>query len=152
MSFTTALGGNVSASQVKHKVEPITECSLCGGKVDYVNNREIYGRSYGNHPFAYWCRSCDAYVGVHPNTNIPLGTLADAATRQARKIHKPQFFNMIKRLGWSKNKAYKWLSEQLKIPASKTHWGMFDEATAIKAGHICRDKVRSHLGMSKVGA
>ncbi len=36
-------------------------------------------------PWVYICEGCGSYVGMHPFTDIPLGTLADAATREARK-------------------------------------------------------------------
>ena len=37
----------------------------------------------------YWCKSCDAYVGCHNNTERPLGTMANKELRNARiKVHK----------------------------------------------------------------
>ena len=135
----------MTANKVKHKVPPITECNFCGGEVKYVNNREIYGRSFGDWPYAYRCTCCDAYVGVHPNTTIPLGTLADHPTRNARKVHKQHFINMTKKLNWSRSQAYRWLSEQLELAPQLTHWGMFDFDTCVKAGAVCKEKVLAHL-------
>lgn len=135
------------SEKVKHKVKPITRCSYCGGEVKYVCNDEIYGKQYGKWPYAYLCQtdSCRAYVGVHPNSKIPLGTLADRATREARKRHKPDFITMQKKLGLSRNQAYKWLSEALSIDPSKTHWGMFDVETCERAGQLCRKRLNDFI-------
>lgn len=68
---------------------PIAEsmvCPFCGGAVEFVDSAKVYhGRSYG---MAYVCSNwpeCDAYVGTHPGTARPLGTLADSNTRLWRR-------------------------------------------------------------------
>lgn len=59
------------------------KCNLCGGDVKFVNNEVIYGKPYGKYPYAYYCGTCGAYVGVHPD-NSPLGILADKEMRRLR--------------------------------------------------------------------
>lgn len=60
-------------------------CRYCKGDVKLVNNAEFYkGREYA-WPLAYCCSSCGARVGCHPGTDIPLGSLADGPTMQARR-------------------------------------------------------------------
>lgn len=40
-------------------------CNLCGGKVIYTDNKNIYhGKSYGSGK-CYICTNCGAYVGTH---------------------------------------------------------------------------------------
>lgn len=133
--------------KVKHKLPAPTTCPNCGGPVKFVNNTEIYGKPYGKWPYAFLCenRVCDSYVGVHPNTRIPLGSLANKETREARSRHKPKFHSLIKVRGWSRSKGYKWLSNQLKIAPELTHWGMFDIETCNRAGEICQKELLKGL-------
>ena len=70
-----------TAEKVKDPTPVPTECRYCNGPVELVENSEIYRRNYGKWPYAYLCRSCDAYVGLHPNTLIPLGSLANRELR-----------------------------------------------------------------------
>lgn len=65
------------------------DCPYCGKKSLRVDSACIYGRSYGT---IFLCPECDAYVGqhhVHRNDKKhygrPLGTLANAETREWRK-------------------------------------------------------------------
>lgn len=45
------------------KLRP-TKCNICGGEVEYIPNKFIYGKSYGS-GFCYHCCQCGAYVGTH---------------------------------------------------------------------------------------
>lgn len=136
----------MAEKDVKHKVPAPEFCPHCGSDVEYVNNKEIYGRSYGRWPYMYRCvdKQCDSYVGCHPNTTIPLGSLANREMREARKSGKKRFFDVLSLEGWSRSKGYKWLSEQMGIPASETHWGMFDVARARQASEICRKQCQAY--------
>lgn len=134
----------MSVNKIKHKVDPITTCHYCSGEVKFVCNDEIYGRTYGDWPYAYLCQNneCRAYVGVHSGTEIPLGSLADKDTREARKYHKASFLRLLKVRNWNRNGGYAWLSKKLDLPRSETHWGMFDAQTCMKAGEICRKAIK----------
>lgn len=130
--------------RVKDRSPIPTECSYCNAAVALVNNREIYGRSYGEWPFAYECTNCNAYVGVHPHTDLPLGTLADSFTRDARKAAKFPFMTLVRqKFKGDRTGAYKWLSRVSGIPRAKCHFGMMDEATANQVLKICWDEVLS---------
>lgn len=135
----------MAEKDIKHKLPEPTQCNNCGGPVEYVNNDRIYGRSYGKWPFAWRCqsRTCDSYVGVHPNTRIPLGHLADRETREARKIHKAKFMSLLKKKGWNRGKGYSWLSKAMNLPGSETHWGMFTAEQAKEAGRLCIQEAMS---------
>lgn len=39
-----------------------TVCNLCGGRVEYVPNRKVYGIKRGS-GWCYRCTECGAYVG-----------------------------------------------------------------------------------------
>ncbi len=112
-------------------LSPIQRCSFCFGKVEYVNNEKIYGSSYGHHPFAYLCGDCGAYVGVHAGTKIPLGTLADASLRTARKLAKEPFLKLCKNM--DRTLAYFKLSHLLCIAMKECHFGWFNVEMCGKA-------------------
>lgn len=63
-----------------------TTCNLCGGKVIYTSNAQIYGKEYGSGK-CYLCTSCGAYVGTHkPRPREALGLLADARMRAGKQM------------------------------------------------------------------
>lgn len=128
-----------ACERVKDKLPVPTECPHCRSSVDIVHNSEIYGRAYGEWPWAYQCCCCEAYVGMHPFTNLPLGTLATAEMRHARKAAKA-YFNKLHE-GYNatmdRSEAYAWLAAQLGMPVSQCHFGLFDVDMANRAGQIC---------------
>lgn len=103
-------------------------CPYCLDSVKATGNEDIYGKPYGDWPWVYLCqnRHCGAYVGMHPRTNLPLGTLANAVTRNARKRAKEQFNEVIGPGKMSRIEAYEWLARQLDIVVSACHFALFD--------------------------
>ena len=81
--------------KVKHPISPPTKCIYCNIEVIIINNKDIYGKSYGIWPWVYFCKNCNSFVGMHPKTNIPLGTLADSKTRKARVECKKPIYKFI---------------------------------------------------------
>lgn len=124
--------------RIPHPMPVPTVCSGCGGQVELVSNDEIYGRGYGDWPFAYLCRPCDAYVGLHPNTDIPLGTLANKALREERKRSKAVFHDLIRHKGGSRTHWYRELAKQMRIGVDQCHFGMFDLERCEQALNACR--------------
>lgn len=62
------------------------DCNYCGKPAEWVENKEVYGRNYGDSYMIWLCRPCDAYVGCHKNTQEPKGQyLAKKDLRDARK-------------------------------------------------------------------
>lgn len=133
--------------KVKHAL-PVPSTCQCGGTVELVDNKEIYGKSTGVWPYAYLCRSCSARVGLHPNTDLPLGTLAGPELRKARNICKDSFESIWTERYMSRTAAYKWLAKKLKIAPYKCHFGLFDIAACEQAKDICDEylkQMRKHL-------
>lgn len=62
-------------------------CRYCKQPARFVDNAEIYnGKRYGKSYMMWFCKPCDAYVGVHQNDpNRPLGELSNKEIREARK-------------------------------------------------------------------
>ena len=127
-----------AVARVKNPKPAPDICPRCSGaSILVVNNSAIYGRQYGKWPFAYYCDGCGAYVGIHPGTNIPLGTLADEVTRTARRECKIPFESIWKTGLLSRGQAYKWLAEQLGIPEGDCHFGWFEADICRRAKIIC---------------
>ena len=124
--------------RVKDWMPPPSCCPYCGGPVRLVKNCEIYrGRAYGAWPYAYWCQPCDAFVGLHPETDLPLGTLADRELREARKDAKRLWQRVASIEGLDRKAAYAWLAERMGIPARECHFGHFDLERAALAFNVC---------------
>lgn len=124
-------------------MEKPTKCRYCGNPVVYTSNAEIYGKEYGNGKI-YLCRKCRAYVGTHPHSNKPLGTLADAELREYRKEAHFWFDKIWKEPTkiMTRWKAYDWLAKQLGLPKSKTHIGMFEKDICLKVIEISKKKLK----------
>lgn len=83
--FDLTINSPANTARIKGRfLDPPSQCRFCKGKVLLVSNKEIYGVEYG-WPLIYKCESCHARVGCHRGTDIPLGTLANSKTIEARK-------------------------------------------------------------------
>lgn len=143
--------------RVRDWVKPPTHCHCCGSPgVILAGNDAVYGRAYGEWPFCYLCPHCRAYVGLHPDTDLPLGFMADSFVRDARKAAKLPFqticrikfevksevydvkkHKLVKIKKIDRNAAYAWLSKATGIERKLCHFAMFDEETAIRVFEVC---------------
>lgn len=135
-----------ATARVKHPAPIPPSCPFCGGSVGIVSNAEIYGRPFGDWPWALRCDdlSCDSYVGLHPFTAIPLGTLANRATRQARKSAKQAFNRIWRERQLSRAGAYAWLAAQMGLTAAECHFGLFDVRQCAKAQTLAERRMSAY--------
>ncbi len=91
-----------------------------------VHHDKVYGMAYGSWPWVYRCASCGDYVGMHPFTAVPLGTLAGAELRRARKECKAPFQALWEGGSMTRSGAYSSLASHLGIPVEQCHFGWFD--------------------------
>ncbi len=120
-----------------------TNCNCCGESVRLINNKLIYGTEYGEWPYSYQCTGCGAYVGLHPGTDIPLGTLADKPLREARKRSKAMFRQAAGLLHIRERKqAYRWLANAMNIPHGECHFAWFDLGLCRRAEAVCNEVVK----------
>ena len=126
-----------ATARVKNPLPTPTSCPFCDGLVRIGTHEEVYGRDYSDWPYVYICESCRAYVGLHPFTAIPLGTLADQKTRDARKKCKPSFELLWRSGKMTRTQAYEWLAGKLGIPVGECHFGWFTPEQCEKAEKIC---------------
>lgn len=115
-------------------------CRYCGGKVILTDSSEIYGKSYGK---IYMCTNCNAFTGVHQNSNKPLGTLANSILRIKRKEAHQVFDAFWKQKKMSRTEGYKWLSKQMGIPFKATHIGYFEIEDCEAVIELCRENERN---------
>jgi len=112
------------------------ECLYCYSQVIYCSNALIYGREYGNGR-CYKCTNCDAYVGVHSGTQVPLGRLANSELRELKKECHALFDPVWKiNKNIKREQAYGRLANALGIPRNECHFGWFDKEMLLKAKSI----------------
>ncbi|MDC9582768.1 zinc-finger-containing protein [Xenorhabdus sp. PR6a] len=146
MTIKTPWNPSRKATQrVKDVIAVPESCCHCCSKVSIANNSRIYGKEYGKWPWVYLCEGCGAYVGMHPFTSIPLGTLATKEIREARKKSKPYFIRLQNNGKISRAEAYKWLAEQLSIEPRYCHFAMFDIVMCEKAKVVCQRLIRGKV-------
>lgn len=123
-------------------------CPYCNSKTVYVDSSCIYGKSYG---MIYICMPCDAYVGVHKGTDKALGRLANKNLRHWKKEAHAHFDPIWKKeieegvdKKEARNKAYKWLSEQMKLHIDLTHIGMMDIKQCKQVVKFCNYLIKNN--------
>jgi len=114
-------------------------CPYCREDTVLVDSIEVHSRSYGY----LWLRDrCDARVGCHKGTQHPLGTPANEELRALRAaVHAALDFSWKKQV-MTRSGVYLWLSEELDIPFSDAHVGVFNEQTCRRVIELCREKKR----------
>ncbi len=88
------------------------KCEYCGRTTALVDSEIIYGRSYG---LVYFCKPCDAWVGVHKGTTRPLGRLANAELREWKKKAHAVFDPIWKQGLLDRSQAYERLAMRLGV-------------------------------------
>ena len=85
------------------------KCPYCGKKAEWTSNDVVYGRKYGKSWMCYYCWECDAYVGCHQNTKLPLGTMANKELRTLRMECHALFDPLWKSGQMKRRDAYRYL-------------------------------------------
>ena len=114
-----------------------TVCNLCGGKVIYTSNKNIYGKKQGS-GFCYLCTQCGAHVGPHvPHPKEAYGVLADSEMRLLKsKCHEMFDKRWIGHTQKRRRREYQWLADQMGIPLDECHFGYFTKEQLLKAYNI----------------
>lgn len=102
-------------------------CPYCNNEAWLVSGNIVYPHRPDLFDKRFWlCTPCDAYVGCHDGTEKPLGRLANQELRQAKIAAHAVLDPLWKSGSMTRNAAYQWLADQLGIPRSECHVGMFD--------------------------
>lgn len=119
-------------------------CRYCQKRAKRVTGEAVYPhRPDLADMILYRCDPCDAHVGCHPGTDIPLGELANGHLRYLRR-QAHSAFDPIWRTGEKgRRDAYRWLAEQLGIPFGVCHIGQFDIDMCKRVIAVCRERVEA---------
>lgn len=125
-------------------------CPYCGAKVELKDASFIYPNNSKSKKWGkMWVCSnypkCNAYVGCHKGTTIPLGRLANERLRTLKMEAHKQFDPIWKSGLLSRKEAYKWLATMLNIPIDECHIGMFDIKMCQRVIHLCRNQNNSTI-------
>lgn len=122
-------------------------CPYCGQQARLVTGNIIYPHRPDLSDKNFWhCAPCDAYVGCHHGTTVPLGRLADAKLRKAKMDAHAVFDTLWRHApknqrSTARKRAYAWLARELGLPPEDTHIGMMDVDTCMRVIELSRKRV-----------
>ncbi len=124
-------------------------CPYCGSPVVLRSADGIY-RENSQGAMLYVCSrypECDAYVKVHPGTNIPMGSLANHELRTLRRTAHYYFDQLYKIGRMTRQESYRWLADKICVPlkgqsavGSYTREDLFQVGCIGLCGAIATDK------------
>ena len=132
---------DAAAALVRRNAPRVVLCDYCGHVALLVTGPKLYPhRPDLYEKRMYRCDPCDAHVGCHPGTTIPLGRLANAELRKAKMDAHGAFDPLWH--GGNRKAAYAWLSKALEIPANRCHIGMMDVDDCRRVVDACNGPLR----------
>jgi len=114
------------------------ECHYCGSMVILIETKKLLLLDEETSERVYLCSGCGARVGVHKDTKIPLGMLADGATRRARIAAHKAFDGLWMRGYFGRFKGYAWLAARLGIDHAICHIGWMDADLCEQVIEVCK--------------
>ena len=100
-----------------------------------------YGLFYGCASFP----NCEATVGAHQATGLPLGIPADDETKAAR-IEAHDWFDKLWGKGgigtMTRGGAYAWLRRKMNLRKDECHIGLFSKVQCDRVGDLARSKLK----------
>ena len=111
---------------VKKENNRVEKCPYCGSSVELKDSSIVYKRSYG---LIYICSrypECDAYVGCHGDTDVPLGTMANLELRELRKRAHNLFDKKWKSGRLTRKAAYRRLQVMMGLGKKDAHIAKFN--------------------------
>lgn len=104
----------------------IVICPYCGDQARYTSSTEVYnGKDFG---MLYLCVNypkCDSFVGVHGDSRVPLGRMADRKLRMWKKAAHSLIDPYWKSKRMRRGHVYGAIARIMDIPISEAHIGMF---------------------------
>jgi hypothetical protein len=124
------------------------ECPTCGSAAQLLDAAAVLGSARGASTYAWACAQwpvCDTYVACWRDTTVPVGSLADRETHEARAAAHTAFYRLwIK--GWARgdlSKAearragYRWLAAELGRARRGCHISWLDAETCREVIALC---------------
>ena len=120
----------------------IGKCPYCGSEVVLKDADYVYhSKKAKDYPKVWVCSNypeCDAYVGCHKGTDVPMGRLANLRLRTLKIEAHKQFDVIWKSRAMTRRTAYYWLAKHLGINIKDCHIGMFDIKECQRVIHLCK--------------
>ena len=111
----------------RKQTQTTMKCQYCG-RTAVLRKASYVHKNAADNEFLYVCSgypNCDAYVGVHTGTKLPLGSLADAKLRRKR-METHRVFDAIWKNGiLTKKDAYRWMCDTFCLTTAQAHIGHF---------------------------
>lgn len=104
------------------------------GKDIYPHRSDLFAKKF------FWCVDCDAFVGTHARTGLPLGTLANSTLRRLRSLAHSTFDTLWKEHGIDRTVAYAMLAKGMDVPFDECHIAMFDNAQCRRVVDLVNSK------------
>lgn len=118
------------------------KCPYCGTQAHLRISSVVYGdRADDPDAKLYVCGRypiCDAYVGAHKESLLPMGTLADQKLRRKRMEAHSAMERLIQSGIMTRKEVYRWLQTQMGLPESEAHIARFSELRCQKVIELCR--------------
>lgn len=116
-------------------------CRYCGGVIKVVPAERIYGDSTKRRglegEYIHQCQNCGARVGCHKGTTKPLGKVANEVLRLKRTETHKVFDAYWKAHHMTRTNAYRWLSQQLRLPVKEAHIAGFEMDQCQRVIELC---------------
>jgi hypothetical protein len=101
----------------------------------------VYPHRSDLHAKRFWlCAQCDAYCGCHPDGS-PLGMLANADLRAARREAHAAFDPLWRRGAMTRSQAYAWLARGMGLDMRDCHVGRFDAKQCARVIELCEARL-----------
>lgn len=118
-------------------------CQYCGRSAKLVKGLEIYcGRKELANKDFWECLPCDAHVGCHKGSVIPLGSLAKQDLRLARSEAHRLFDQLWRGKKRSRSEAYLLLQRQFHLTVFEAHIGLFPEQRCAMVISRCKAQLK----------
>lgn len=120
---------------------PVAPCIECGGLARPVKGNVTHpGVKHLAEQTFYLC-ICGAFVGSHPNTNLPVGHAAGPTTRYWRNQAHLWFDLIWRERHMTREAAYNWLTRAMGMSRMKCHIGKMGSEDAIRVVNITKIKL-----------
>lgn len=122
-------------------------CQYCGAPAKKQPDSVVHGGK-ARGVSLYICSrypECNSYVGVHANSGVPLGTLANPSLRHKRRRAHEVFDTLWRSGQMDRNAAYRWMQAVLGLGVAQAHIGRLSEEKCDALIAEC-EKLLSRIG------
>jgi len=104
-------------------------CPYCGAAAVVRDGSYVYGHNSWTNKLYVCSRypECDSYVGIHEDTGLPKGTLANSELRNKRIVAHRAFDAIWKNKIMNRNAAYHWMKDKFGLTVKQAHIGNFSD-------------------------